>query len=106
MRWTKEQYEEFLNRTHNKKHWSCASNEKLQNADTRKIDNKAGIPEMDGQGCGRFRVSITLYISDKRERDPDGAATTLLDVIIAAHGRLLRMDRAAMRKLATSLKRK
>lgn len=56
--------------------------------------------QMDVGRSGRFRVSITLLLSDKRDRDPDGAAATLMDCILDSLGRLGGVDRRTLRKLA------
>lgn len=60
---------------------------------------------VDEAGCGRFRVDITLLVSNKRDRDPDGCATTLLDCILDAIGRFARVDRHTLRKVAKSVER-
>ncbi len=55
---------------------------------------------------GRFRVSVTILVSDKRDRDSDGCLSTLLDCLISAVGRLVGMDRTNLRKLAKSEERR
>ena len=55
---------------------------------SRKARDKAGIPRVDAKMRGRFRVSITLFVSDNRERDADGALATLLDCMCHAAKRL------------------
>lgn len=50
---------------------------------------------MDAASHGAFRVAISLRFSDRRRRDPDGCASTLLDCLIAAR-RLLDGDSAAL----------
>jgi hypothetical protein len=62
--------------------------------------HRSGDQSVDGSMCGQFRVAITLFISDARDRDPDGAASTLLDCFLDAAGRLLLLDRRAVRKMA------
>lgn len=50
---------------------------------------KAGLDEPNH---GQFRVTIILACSDKRQRDLDGAAATLLDCIVDASKRFAAMD--------------
>lgn len=61
-----------------------------QKADTR----KAVVHRQKGEAAHEsdhhcYRVTINLRYSTKRRRDIDGAASTLLDAIIAARRRLL-----------------
>jgi hypothetical protein len=79
--------------------------QKLQDADTGVPDNKARLPAVDATCNATYHVAITLRISDKRDRDNDGAVSTLFDVLVSAIGRLSEMDRVAFRKYAASLKR-
>ena len=61
--------------------------------------------EVDGEVYPKFRASITIRVSDKRDRDNDGAVSTIFDCLIAAIGRLAKMDPGTLRKHAASLKR-
>ena len=104
-RWTKEEYDAY----HARRRAGSGTRpviQKQQDAGTRPIDNESKETEVDGTVCGQFGISITLLVSDKKDRDIDGAATTLLDCLVAAVGRLLQMDRLALRKLAKSEERR
>lgn len=76
---------------------ACAIHEKQQAYVFHESSNR----KVDGHRSGRYRVTITLGVSDKRIRDADGAVTTLLDVLTSAIGRCIGMDRRALRKLAS-----
>lgn len=39
---------------------------------------------MDGPRDRGYRITITLRFADARVRDPDGAVSTILDVIVRA----------------------
>lgn len=69
-------------------------------------DNKSKEPAMDGSMHGPYRVSVTLLVSDERDRDGDGMYSTIQDCLIAAIGRLAQMDRLTLRKLAKSEERR
>lgn len=71
-----------------------------------KDNDQAGKPALDGEGYPEFRVSVTLCISDERDRDNDGAYSTIQDCLIAAVGRLAQMDSRTLRKHAAGFKRK
>jgi len=71
-----------------------------------KTDNPPRQTEMDGEGRPLYRITITLRTSDNRDRDADGAISTLLDTYLFALGRLLNVDRGALRKLAKSEERR
>jgi hypothetical protein len=68
--------------------------------------HEAGSAEVDGVSDSEFHITVTLSISDQRDRDNDGAYTTLQDCLIAAVGRLAQMDSLTLRKHAARLKRK
>ena len=70
------------------------------------IDNPPRKTEVDGRGRSLYRVTIILYVSDNRDRDADGATSTLLDTYLFAPGRFLRLDRGALRGLAKSEERR
>ena len=61
-----------------------------------KAYNKARKGKANERNHGQFCVSVTLRISDKRNRDSDGALSTLLDSYCAAIGRLTAMDAKAL----------
>ena len=77
--------------------------ERLQpsNSDYRPED-----PKVDGQGNPSYRIAITVLVSDYRDLDLDGCGSTIQDCIIAATGRLLRLGRVDLRKLAKSQERR
>lgn len=116
MRWTPEQYEAFLQRTkqpHPPERAGIGRGAELQKLEVpglakRKANDahKAGIQSLDGPCDSLFRLSITLRIADERNRDPDGAASTIIDCLVAAAGRLTEMDRGDLCKLAASLKKR
>jgi hypothetical protein len=61
---------------------------------------------MDESCNSEYHIAVTILVSDQRDRDNDGAYTTLQDCIISAVGRLTEMDRIALRKVASRLKRR
>ena len=69
------------------------------------IDNLPHQTEVDGAGRPLYRITITLRTSDERDRDADGATSTLLDTYLFALGRLLETDRVSLRKLAKGQER-
>lgn len=89
MRLTRAEYESLIAK--NPRLRPCASNEEQQDADKRKVDNKARKTGMDEKGHPQFKLTVTILVSDNRRRDIDGALSTLLDCLIAA-GRQLAMD--------------
>ena len=62
--------------------------------------------KMDGTSLSRYRITITLLVSDNRDRDGDGGISTLLDTYLFALGRFLGLDRGALRGLAKSEERR
>lgn len=64
-----------------------AKHEELKDAGTGKAHHKTSNPTLDGKGHPKYRISIDLLISDRRRRDIDGNATTLLDSLVHAVGR-------------------
>lgn len=103
MRWTQEQYEQHLAKSARIK--PRTKFQEQQDADQGAADHGPQKTKVDGALHGKFRVSITLLLSDKRDRDPDGAGTTLLDCLVAAVGRLGGVDRTTQRKLAKRAER-
>jgi hypothetical protein len=69
-------------------------------------DNPSRKAKMDGASGPYYRITITLRTSDERDRDGDGMVSTLLDTYLFALGRLLGLDRTALRKLAKSEQRR
>jgi hypothetical protein len=54
--------------------------------------DKARKKKVDGASHPKYRVSITLKVSDNARRDGDGGASTLLDCLVHAARRLQAMD--------------
>ncbi len=54
--------------------------------------DKARKKRVDGASHPKYRVSITLKVSDTARRDGDGGAATLLDCLVHAARRLQAMD--------------
>lgn len=79
--------------------------QELKDAHAGKADNKARAPKVDGGVHPRFHISIDLLVSDERERDGDGAESTLLDCVIHARKRLLSLPDNVLLALYESLKR-
>lgn len=69
------------------------------------VDNRSEETKVDGEMCAEYGITVTLLVSDNRDRDGDGAFSTLQDCIIRAVGRLAKVDSKAQRILAASLKR-
>ncbi len=60
-------------------------------------DYVPGVSEVDGESRPEFRISITLFVSNRGRRDPTGALETLCDVLTAARRRLReRLDRGGV----------
>ena len=60
---------------------------------------------VDGKDHPRFRVSVTLLMSDQRDRDPDGAVSTLMDCLVSARRRLLALDSQSLLRMLSLSKR-
>lgn len=80
--------------------------QKREDAGARKVDHGPKEAGVDEPVHSQFRVAIEIRVSDERDRDNDGAVSTILDCLIAAIGRLAKVDPATQRKYASSLKRK
>ena len=106
MNWTREQYETLLRDRAVKRAGSRSIVQEQKNAFPGETHYEPGKAAMDGEGDQFYRVTVTLLVSDLQDRDADGAISTILDCINAAVGRLLGLDRSALRKLATSEKRR
>ena len=85
---------------------ACPILQKREDALPGKADNPPRKTEVDGEGRPFYRITITLRTSDNRDRDADGADSTLLDTYLFAIGRLLGVDRVDLRKLAKSEERR
>lgn len=56
----------------------------------REVSNdKFQSPKVEEDSLGKFKVTITFLASDKRRRDLDNGASTLLDLLPAARRQLL-----------------
>lgn len=102
---TKEWYEEY--KAKSDRAGKLPLFQKLED-DSRAVqaDHRPTEEKVDGEGRSVYRVTITLLVSDRRSRDADGAISTILDTVLLAVGRRLNLDRGALRKLATSEKRR
>lgn len=104
MRFTKEQYEAYKARRNRDR-----GGAKLQEQEEDRKENtvhKSESKAVDGQVLRGYSVSVTLRVADRRDRDGDGMYSTIQDCLIAAVGRLLGLDRIALRKLAKSEERR
>lgn len=72
---------------------------------TKADHDQTGEPKVDGTSGAEFRVTVTFRISDARDRDNDGAFSTLADCLVASIGRLTEMDARTLRKHAAGFKR-
>ena len=52
------------------------------------VDHEPDQTEADGKLHPKYRIAVTLLVSDNRARDADGALTSLLDATIHAVRRL------------------
>lgn len=80
--------------------------QKLKDAVSGPIDNRPDKAEEDGALHPRYRITVTLLVSDNRRRDADGALSSLLDSLVRAVGRLNPVgagdrDKGAARKQRT-----
>jgi hypothetical protein len=57
-------------------------------AETAAADYQTGVSTVEGEGHPKFRISVTLYISEGR-RDPTGMLETIADLITATRRRLM-----------------
>ena len=87
-----ESYERRQNRAGGEGTRPRAVLQEQQNVDSRKIDHRPKKAKVDGKVHPKFRVAITLFVSDKKRRDGDGAATTLLDALVESVRRFGSMD--------------
>lgn len=76
MRWTTEQLHEYEQRQALRKRGQRAKLQEQPHVDARPIDHKSKAPKGDGIDHPKFRISITLFYSDARRRDVDGAASS------------------------------
>lgn len=104
MRWSREQLEEYQSgRSRNR---SSPQFQKLQDDRPRTADHRPQEAGMDGEVYPEFCITAEIRISDERDRDNDGAYSTLQDCLITAIGRLAQMDPKTLRKFAAGFKRK
>lgn len=102
-RWTNEQFTEYISRRAPN---SGARSHSLDEEQQANVVHEQADKRMDEEGISKYRVTITLLVSDKRSRDADNGISTLLDCYTLALGRLIGMDRRALRKLASSEERR
>lgn len=70
-----------------------------------RADNQPKKAAGDGGDNPQYRITVTLLVSDWRDRDGDGAYSTLQDCLIHAAGRLLEMDSRTLRSAAKGVER-
>lgn len=85
---------------------ACPIVQERKAADKGEADNPPGKTEVDEEGRPLYRITITLRTSDNRDRDADGAYSTLLDTYLFAIGGLLGVDRRTLRTLAKGEERR
>lgn len=103
---TPEWYEQHQARRH--RNWGCGVVQEHQDGNNKaeaKADNRPSKAKANGPYNQSFRVTVTFLVSDNRDRDGDGMYSTVQDCLIDAIGRLLEMDRKALRGLAKSIER-
>ena len=104
MRWSREQFEEYqAGRSRNLQRPVV---QELQDDCPRSADHRPQEAGVDVEVYPEFRITAEIRISDERDRDNDGAYSTLQDCLIAAVGRLAQMDPKTLRKFAAGFKRK
>jgi len=79
--------------------------QKHQDDCSQQADNRPAKAKNHGANNPKFRVAVTLLVGDNRDRDGDGAYSTIQDCLISAVGRLLKVDRIALRRMAKSVER-
>lgn len=91
--WSKEDAARYaIRRASRARNRACPELQEQQASHPREADHKPQTPKVDGAVRGQFHAAITLLVSDERERDGDGAESTLLDCLIDARERLLQMS--------------
>jgi len=96
--WTKEQLEAYENRTSSQKHRTRPFVQKYEvhrqeSKDQAALHNDGPKKEkVDGKVHPKFRVTIILRYADRRRRDIDGSASTILDCLVTATRRFAAMD--------------
>jgi hypothetical protein len=73
--------------------------QKQQAPHKRKSHHKPKASEVDEGRDRRFRITITFGVSDRRERDGDGAESTLLDCLVRARQRLMSLPDGVLMEL-------
>lgn len=66
---------------------TCAGVQELEGV----VCNQSKEPRINEEDSGQFRAIITIFVSDKRRRDGDGAEATLLDCAMHARRRLMQL---------------
>lgn len=96
MRWTEQQYADYLARSKGAR--TCAGKEEQQTPDTGKTHHQTGVSKVDAGRRRRFSVTVDVWFSDHRVRDLDGCLATLLDTYLKAleEFRTLNPDMAAL----------
>lgn len=89
MRWSQAQLDEYLRRRKAGDKISCAVIQKQEANSSKSADNSSRDKRKNGASYQRFRISIDLRYATARRRDIDGAASTILDCLLASRRRLL-----------------
>lgn len=80
-------------------HRPRSSVQESQDADARQVTHRSKEAKVDGKVHPKYRIAITLLVSDRRRRDGDGAVSTLFDCLVAAIRRLPGLDTGALLRL-------
>lgn len=84
----------------------CPVVQERKDENPKRANHRPQKEKVDGRCHATYRIAATIRISDERDRDLDGALSTLQDCVINAVGRLAEMDRIDLRKCANSFKRR
>jgi len=89
-RWTAQDYADYQAKRERVR--ARPVHEELKDVDRPKANHKTRKARVDEAVHPKFRVTVTLRVSDKLRRDGDGALTTLLDCLVNTQGRLRSLD--------------
>lgn len=104
MGWSREQFDAY--QTRRVRDRASPQFQEFQDAHAGPSDHRSQEAGVDGAVYPEFCITATICIADERDRDNDGAYSTLQDCLIAAVGRLAQMDPKTLRKHAAGFKRK
>ena len=89
-RWTAQDYAYYQAKRERVR--PCPQLQEQQDMDGKEANHKTRKARVDAAVHPKFRIAITLLVSDKRGRDGDGALSTLLDCLVTAARRLRSLD--------------